>query len=99
MAKWANDSLMDTGLGYLSSKASIVAIGTAAGTTYAEATAAAVGTLATSSGNWTLGNADGGGGGRKITHSAATITVGTTGNITHIFFWDTAGSGTLLFVG
>jgi len=70
----------------LSQPANFAALGTAL-----------LGTLATSAGNFTLNNGDSTG--RKVTHAAATITVGTSGTVNHVCLWGTVGSGTLMFVG
>ena len=97
MAKFANDIVMDYGLNDIKAGVNRVFIGTAAGTTYAEAVTAAVGTLAVTTTNFTIANGDSSG--RKITLAAATITVGTTGTISHIFLAGTTGSGTLWLAG
>jgi hypothetical protein len=66
-------------------------------TTSAQATAAtyALGTLAFTTANFTIGAGDTGGG-RKLTTAPATITLGASGTVNHIAFSNT---GTLLLVG
>lgn len=94
MAKWANDQLMDDALNYIKTKSTIVSICSAQPANNAEALSTyALGTVATETANLTLGDDTSG---RKVTHSAATIVVGTSGTVDHIAF---TGSGTLLFVG
>ena len=98
MAKYANPDLMDAGLGYIRSNATMISICNAQPTTYAEGrTTYALGTVATGTATLTLGAGDTSG--RKLTQSAATVVVGTSGTVNHIAFLTTAGSGTLLFVG
>ncbi len=98
MAKYINATLLDRSLELLQASANRVTICSAQPTTYAEAmTTYALGTLAASSGNFTIANGDTSG--RKITYAAATVTVGTSGNVTHVALCGTAGSGTLLLVG
>jgi hypothetical protein len=95
MAKWANDQMMDDALNYVKTKATILSMCNAQPTTAAEALSTyALGTIATATGNMTLGNGDSSG--RKVTHAAATLTVGTSGTVSHVAF---TGSGSLLFVG
>lgn len=95
MAKWANDQMMDDALNYVKTKSAILSVCNAQPTTNAEALATyALGTVATATGNITLGNGDSSG--RKATHSAATLSIGTTGTVNH---YALTGSGTLLFVG
>lgn len=98
MAKFQNTQMIDDALNYLKNNAVRIAVSNTQPTTYAEAmTTYAIGTVATATGNFTIGAGDSSG--RKITHSAATIAVGTTGTVAHIAFCGTAASGTLLFVG
>lgn len=97
MAKLIHDNVMDFGLSW-GTLANRVSIATAAPTTYAEAlTTYAVGTLAVTGASFTIANGDSSG--RKITFAAATVAVGTTGNVTHVSLCSTAGGGTLMMQG
>jgi len=93
MAKWANDGLMDAGLTWLGTASSKLSICLSQPADLSALGTSALGTVATTSGNFT--NADGDGSGRKVTHSAATITVGTSGTVSHIAL----SGGSLNFVG
>ena len=97
MAKFINDAVMDAALALVSVNANRIMIGTAQPATYADGNTYAVGTLATGTANFTTANGDGTG--RKLTHSAATVVVGTTGTVNHVYLMGTAGSGTLFIVG
>ncbi len=97
MAKLQIPDMIDAAFIWFQQNVSRVAIATAQPTTYANWQTYAAGTLAVGSSNFTLANGDATG--RKMTLAAATITVGTTGSVTHIAFAGTAGTGTLLFVG
>lgn len=98
MAKFINPDMTDSDLNYLKNNATRFMIGTAGPTTYALGTQYAVGTLAVASGNFTVAAGDAANS-RKITFAAATVTVGTTGTVTDLYFIGTAGSGTLLLSG
>jgi hypothetical protein len=93
MAKWANDGLMDAGLTWLGTASTKVSICLSQPADLAALGTSALGTVATTSGNFTNGNGDGSG--RKVTHSAATLTVGTSGTVSHIAL----SGGSLNFVG
>lgn len=82
MTKTIADDAMNALLTFLGTATTIITIGTAAAASYANATAYAVGTVGDTSTNYTI--ADGGSSGRKTTHSAATIAVGTSGTINHV---------------
>lgn len=97
MTKTIADDAMDKLLTFLGTATAKIGIATAACATYANFNTYAVGTLADTSTNYT--NADGGSSGRKTTHSAATIAVGTTGAITHVLGVTDAGSGTIIWQG
>jgi hypothetical protein len=98
MAKYQNPQMIDDALNYLKNNATRVTLCSAQPTTYAEGiTTYALGTVASASGNFTIGAGDVSG--RKITYGPGTIVVGTAGNVTHIALLATAGSGTLLFAG
>lgn len=98
MAKFVADTVINAALEKLQSNAVRVTICSAQPATYAEGMATyALGTLAAVSGNFTI--ADGDSSGRKVTYSAATVVVGTSGTINHVAWIGTAGSGTVLAVG
>ena len=93
MAKFVNDIVMDDGLNNLKAGVNRVAIATAAIVAYADVATNAVGTCVKATGDFTVANGDGGG--RKVTCTAATIVVGTAGNVTHVAYYGTTGSGTV----
>ncbi len=97
MAKFIIADMIDASFIWFQQSVDRVAIATAQPTTYANWQTYAVGTLAAGSANFTLANGDATG--RKMTYGAATITVGTSGTVTHIAFAGTDASGTLLLVG
>jgi len=97
MAKFASDDIMDVYLTAFGTACQRVAICLSQPLTYAALGTSALGTVVTAAGNFTNGNGDSSG--RKVTHAAATITVGTSGTVSHIAVYGTVGSGTLHFVG
>jgi len=97
MAKFASDDMMNVYLTAYGTACQRVAICLSQPANYAALGTSVLGTVATTSGNFT--NADGDASGRKVTHDAATITVGTSGTVNHIALYGTVGSGTLHFVG
>ena len=82
MAKYANDSVMDAALTYIGTASTLLSICLSQPADAAALGTSALGTVARVSGNFT--NANGDASGRKVTCAAATITVGTSGTITHI---------------
>ena len=98
MAKWVYNGVADYGLnGGIQQVAVMVAIATAACTTFANVNTNAVGTLAIASANFTLGTGDTNG--RKLQLGAATIVVGTSGTVNHVCLYTETGSGTLVLAG
>ena len=97
MGKFASDDIMDIYLTAFGTACNRLGICLSQPANFAALGTSLLGTLATSSGDFSLGNGDSSG--RKVTHTAATIVVGTSGTVTHIALWGTTGSGTLHFVG
>ena len=94
MAKWANDTLMDTALEWLRDNTTHQAVCSAQPADFAGVGTYGLGTAACGTALWTIDNGDTNG--RKVTISAATITVGTSGTVDHVAYYN---SGSLLFVG
>ena len=95
MAKFINDSAMDAELAWIRDNTTIIsACGTQPTTSTEAGTTYALATLAYGTANWTL--APGDTSGRKITAGAATITVASSGTVTHVAFYN---PGTLIAVG
>jgi hypothetical protein len=97
MAKFASDEIMDIYLTAFGTACQRVGIALSQPANYGALGTSVLGTVVTVAGNFTNGNGDVTG--RKVTHGAATITVGTSGTISHIVLYGTVGSGTLHFVG
>ena len=94
MAKWANDTLMDTGLAWLRDNTTHQAACSAQPADVAGVGTYGLGTAACGTVAWTLD--DGDTTGRKITVAAVNIAVGTSGTVSHVAYYN---SGSLLFVG
>lgn len=97
MAKYLNDSVMDDGLNSLKNTVIYIAVCSSQPLSYAAIGTAALGTCGATGTDFTVGNGDSSG--RKVTYAGGTITVGTSGNVTHIAYATTAGDGTLIAVG
>lgn len=97
MAKFSNPNGADAALAWYRDNTLIISACGTQPTTAAQATAAtyALGTLAYGTALWTIGAGDAAGG-RKLTASAATVTLGYSGTVTHIAFCNTT---TLTLVG
>lgn len=98
MAKWANDSLMDTGLDYVRANCDKMVACSAQPTTYTEANATYALADATMTVETDYTQANGDTSGRKITVATKTgIAIDTTGTATHIALIKT-GDSTLRYV-
>lgn len=87
MAKWANDTIMDTGLNTIKNNATTMLVCTSQPATRAAALAAAVASVAVVAGDFTLG--DGVVSGRRLTVAAKSgLTASGTGSGTHIALID-----------